>query len=209
MEHSNRTTKETIMSHMYAIARQLQAPGVQTIATFNPTRLTKTLRNMVRKGIATGNHIGGWTSKTRDVRNLVFKLAGEEPIVYVSQNADYMVFHTPREISESVQSVITGMLEADCALQKMDYDTTNTSRYHPTRDVFYATIDERCKENITKMKFAHQRSHSMIVRTPKIRQQIAEEFLKERTVEEIAIAERIARMLDKDQDFLIPTTHEF
>ena len=59
------------------------------------------------------------------------------------------------------------------------------------------------------MKFAHQRSHSMIVRTPKIRQQIADEFLKERTIEEIAIAERIAKLLDRDEEFPIPTTHEF
>lgn len=196
--------------HMYAIARQLQTPGVQTVATFNPTRLTPTLRNMVRKSIATGNHNGGWSSKTKAVRSLVFKLAGEQPIVYAAQSADYLTLHTPREISASVQSVITGMLEADCALQKMDYDDTNKSRYHPTRDVFYATIDERCKENITKMKFAHQSSHYyMVVRTPKIRQQIADEFLKERTIEEIAIAERIARYLDDDIEYNIPTTHEF
>jgi hypothetical protein len=47
------------------------------------------------------------------------------------------------------------------------------------------------------------------VRTAKLRQQIAEAFLKERTVEEIAIAERIARLLDKDEEFPIPTTHNF
>jgi len=198
------------MSHMYEIARQLQAPGVQTTATFNPTRLTPTLRNMVRRSIATGNHNGGWSSKTKDVRELVFSLAGEKPVVYAAQSADYLTLHTPREISASVQSVIRGMLEADCALQKMDYDDTNKSRYHPTRDVFYATIDERCKENITKMKFAHHnRSYYMVVRTAKIRQQIADEFLKERTVEEIAIAERIARLVDENTEFLIPITHEF
>ena len=197
------------MSHMYAIARQLQAPGVKTVATFNPTRLTKTLRNMARRSIATGNHNGGWSSKTKSVRDLIFNIAGERPVVYVAQQADYMMLHIPREISASVQSVITGMLEADCALQKMDYDDTNTSRYHPTRADFYKTIDERCKENISKLSLVHQRSRTMIVRTPKIRQQIAEEFLKERTIEEIAIAERIARLVDRDEEFPVPTTHEF
>lgn len=197
------------MSHMYEIARQLQAPGVQTTATFNPARLTKTLRNMVRRSIATGNHNGGWSSKTKAVRSLVFQLAGEKPIVYVAQHADYMTFYTPREISASVQSVIAGLFEADCALQKMDYDDTKQSRYQPTRAAFYATLDERCKVNMVRVKAAYQASHTVIVRTPKIRQQIAEEFLKERTVEEIAIAERIARYMDADVEYNVPTTHKF
>ena len=76
------------MSHMYAIARQLQVSGVRTVATFNPTRLTTTIRNMARKSIASGYHTGGWSSKTRDVRDLIFSLAGEKPIVYVAQGAD-------------------------------------------------------------------------------------------------------------------------
>ena len=49
----------------------------------------------------------------------------------------------------------------------------------------------------------------MIVRTAKLRQQIAEVFLRERTVEEIAIAERIARILDRDEEFPIPSSHRF
>ena len=82
-------------NHMYAIARQLQAPGVKTVATFNPTRLSRTIRNMARKSIASGYHTGGWSSMTRDVRELVFSLAGEKPIVYVAQGADYMSFIEP------------------------------------------------------------------------------------------------------------------
>lgn len=198
------------MSHMYAIARQLQAPGVKTTATFNPTRLTKTLCNMVRKSIATGNHNGGWSSKTREVRDLVFALAGEKPIVYVSQHADYMSFHTPRPITSNVQAEIMGLLEADCALQKMDWDSLSESRYRPTRDQHYATIDHRLKEYTSKLMFAEQgKSRHIIVRTPKIRQQMADAFLKERTVEEIAIAERLARYMDDDLEYNIPTTHAF
>ena len=197
-------------NHMYAIARQLQAPGVQTTATFNPTRLTRTIRNMARKSIASGYHNGGWSSKTRDVRELVFSLAGERPIVYVAQGADYMTFTTPRPITADNLSEMIGLLEADCTLQKMNYDDSGERRYKPSRSDFYKTIDERCAHNISKLKVAEQgRAGHLIVRTAKIRQQMAEAFLKERTVEEIAIAERIARLLDKDEEFPIPTTHNF
>jgi hypothetical protein len=214
MEFTNRitkqTTKETIMRNMYELARQLQAPGVHTVATFNPTRLTKTIRNMARKSIASGYHSGGWSSKTRDVRELVFSLAGEKPIVYVAQGADYMSFTTPRPITDDNLSEMIGLLEADCTLQKIGYDDSGERRYRPTREVFNATIDERCVENITKIKVADQgKARHMVVRTNKLRQQIAEVFLRERTVEEIAIAERLARLLDGDEDFPIPTTHNF
>jgi hypothetical protein len=196
-------------NHMYAIARQLQAPGVKTTATFNPTRLTRTIRNMARKSIATGYHNGGWSSKTRDVRELVFSLAGERPIVYVAQGADYMTFTTPRPITADNLSEMIGLFEADCTLQKMGYEDSE-GRYRPSRSDFYKTIDERCAHNITKLKFVeHAKASHLIVRTAKLRQQIAEVFLRERTVEEIAIAERIARLLDKDEEFPIPTTHNF
>jgi hypothetical protein len=194
---------------MYAIARQLQAPGVQTVATFNPTRLTKTIRNMTRKSIAVGAHIGGWSSKSRDVRDLVFSLAGERPIVYVSQQADYMAFTIPRPLTADTMSEMVGLLESDCALQKMTYEDME-GRYKPTRSDFNRTIDERLEHSIAKLKFVEQgKANNLIVRTAKLRQQIAEAFLKERTVEEIAIAERIARLLDKDEEFPIPTTHKF
>lgn len=198
------------MRHMYELARQLQAPGVRTVATFNPTRLTTTLRNMVRRSIAAGNHNGGWSSKTKDVRELVFSLAGERPVVYVQQASDYMTFFISRPITDDNLSEMIGLLEADCTLQKMDYDDTNKSRYHPTRSEFYTTIDQRHDQHIAKLKFASQgKAHSLIVRNSKIRQQIAEAFLKERTIEEIAIAERIARLVDENTEFLIPTTHAF
>jgi hypothetical protein len=197
------------MSHMYAIARQLQAPGVQTIATFNPTRLTKTIRNMTRKSIATGYHTGGWSSKSRDVRDLVFSVAGEKPIVYATQYADYMSFTTPRPITADNLSEMIGLFEADCTLQKMGYDDSE-GRYRPTRSDFYKTIDERCAHNITRLKFVeHAKAVHLILRTAKLRQQMAEVFLRERTVEEIAIAERIARYLDDDLEYNIPTTHKF
>jgi hypothetical protein len=214
MDFTNKIIGETIMSHMYSIARQLQAPGIRTVATFNPTRLTKTLRNMARKSIATGRHIGGWSSKAKDVRELVFKLAGERPILYVQQETEYMTLHTPRPISEDTLSEIRGMLEADCTLQKMGYDDLPERRYRPTRDEFYKTIDRRHLENVEKLKVAGNPlvrvgSHYMIVRQAQLKTQIADVFLKERTVEEIAIAERIARLLDRDEEFPIPTTHNF
>jgi len=196
--------------NVYDIARQLKAPGVATVATFNPMRLTKALRNMTRKSIASGNHIGGWSSKTKDVRELIFNLAREKPIVYVSQTADYMSFHTPRAITNDVRAEIVGLLESDCALQKMNWDSLSESRYRPTRDQHYATIDHRLKEYVAKLMFAEQsRAQNIIVRTAKIRQQVADVFLRERTVEEIAIAERIARYLDNDTEYNIPIMHNF
>ena len=197
------------MSHMYALARQLQAPGVQTVATFNPTRLTRTLRNMTRKSITTGHHIGGWSSKAREVRELICKLAGERPIVYVAQGADYMSFNTPRSITPDNLSEMIGLLEADCTLQKMAWEDTE-NRYRPTRDQHYKTIDERHDHHIAKLKFAGQdKANHLIVRNAKLRQQLAQVFLRERTVEEIAIAERIARYIDNDCEYAVPTTHNF
>jgi hypothetical protein len=198
---------------MYAIARQLQAPGVQTVATFNPTRLTPTLRKMVRKSIASGLHAGGWSSKTKQVRNLLFKIAGEHPILFVNQETNYMTFYAPRFILEDVKSEMIGLLEADCTLQKMDYDDTGERRYKPTRSDYYQTIDRRHAEGVAKLNAIGNKdvlgSHYIIVREPKLRQQIANVFLSQRTVEEIAIAERIARYLDDDLEYNIPTTYEF
>jgi hypothetical protein len=212
MEFAIRTfksTKEIIMSEMYKIARQLQAPGVRTVATFNPMRLTKTMRNMVRKSIATGIHNGGWYSKTKKVRNLVFDLGDVRPSIYVATDADYIVLRTSRPSSEDVVSEIIGLLEADCTLQKMGYDDIDKNKYTPTREEYYKTIDRRHAEHIEKAKAAHINSHTMVVRQANLRRQIAEVFLRDRTVEEIALAEMLASRLDVDEEFPIPTTHNF
>jgi hypothetical protein len=212
MEITNRLLKQTgeiIMSEMYKIARQLQAPGVVTVATFNPTRLTKTVRNMVRKSIATGIHNGGWYSKTKKVRELVFDLGDVRPSIYVATDADYIVLRTARPSSEDVVSEIIGLLEADCTLQKMGYDDMKKNAYSPKRDEFYKTIDRRHAEHIEKAKAAHINSHTMVVRQANLRRQIAEVFLRDRTVEEIALAEMLASRLDVDEEFAIPTHHPF
>ncbi len=197
------------MSEMYKIARQLQAPGVRTVATFNPTRLTKTVRNMVRKSIATGIHNGGWYSKTKKVRELVFDLGSVRPSIYVAMDADYMVLRTSRPSSEDVVSEIIGLLEADCTLQKMGYDDIDKNKYTPTREEYYKTIDRRHAEHIEKAKAAHINSHTIVVRQANLRRQIAEVFLRDRTVEEIALAEMLASRLDVDEEFAIPTHHPF
>jgi hypothetical protein len=212
MEITNRLLKQTgeiIMSEMYKIARQLQAPGVRTVATFNPMRLTKTMRNMVRKSIATGIHNGGWYSKTKKVRQLVLDLGDVRPSIYVAIDADYIVLRTSRPSSEDVVSEIIGLLEADCTLQKMGYDDMKKNAYSPKRDEFYKTIDRRHAEHVEKAKAAHVNSHTMVVRQANLRRQIAEVFLRDRTVEEIALAEMLASRLDRDEEFAIPTHHNF
>ena len=197
------------MSEMYKIARQLQSPGVRTVATFNPMRLTKTMRNMVRKSIATGIHNGGWYSKTKKVRNLVFDLGDVRPSIYVAIDADYVVLRTSRPITEGNLSEIIGMLEADCTLQKMGYDDMKKHQYSPKRDEFYKTIDRRHAEHVENVKRAHVNGYTLVVRQSTIRKQIAEVFLRERTVEEIALAEMLASRLDRDEEFSIPTHHPF
>jgi len=212
MEITNRLLKQTgeiIMSEMYKIARQLQAPGVRTVATFNPTRLTKTVRNMVRKSIATGIHNGGWYSKTKKVRELVFDLGSIRPSIYVAMDADYMVLRTSRPSSEDVVSEIIGLLEADCTLQKMGYDDMKKNAYSPKRDEYYKGVDRRHAEHVENVKRAHVNSYTIVVRQSTIRKQIAEVFLRERTVEEIALAETLASRLDRDEEFPIPTHHNF
>jgi len=199
--------------NVFELARQLKSPGVRTVATFNPTRLTKTVRTMVRKSIATGLHNGGRSSKTKKVRQMVFGLAGERPTFFITQETGYMTLYTPRPITEDTLSEILGILEADCALQKMGYDDLKKHQYTPKRDEFYKTIDRRHLEHVERIKAVGNPdvlgSHYIIVRQPKLRQQMAEAFLKERTVEEIAIAERIARYLDDDLEYNIPTTYAF
>ncbi len=199
------------MSNMYSIARQLQAPGVQTVATFNPARLTKTLRNMVRKSIASGKHIGGWSSKTKSVRSLVFKLVGEEPIVYATPtNSNYLSFTSPRVLDPAVNAEIVGLLEADSALSKMNFEEEKKGHYRITYAEFVQRTDDNFKSNLERLSEVGTRTHySLLIRNKGIRDQIVDAFLTQRTPEEVAIAERIARYLDNDVEFPIPTHHNF
>ena len=70
-------------------------------------------------------------------------------------------------------------------------------------------MDERLKTNKQRINEVGQASYSMIVTNKSIREQIIAVFVKQRTPEEIAIAERIARLVDRDEEFPIPTTHNF
>lgn len=196
---------------MYAIARQLQAPGVKTVATFNPMRLTKTLRNLTRKSITSGKHSGGWSSKTKDVRELIFNLAGEKPIVYaMPAHGNYLSFVSPRTISPEVYSEMTGLLEADCSLSKMNFEEEKKSYYKITYAEFVERTDDNLKSNLERLSEVGSRTHySLLIRNKAIREQLVNAFLTQRTPEEVAIAERIARLLDRDEEFPIPTTHKF
>lgn len=200
------------MSNVYSIARQLQAPGVATVATFNPMRLTPKIRKAVRTSIATGVYKGGWTSQAMKVRRLVLRLADVTPSVFVDLERNYVTLIGALPAPEAVTSEIIGLLEADCTLQKMKYDDIEKNRYTPTREEFYTTIDKRHLGNVEKVKGAHgasRTSHYMVVREPKLRQQIADAFLTTRTSEDVYIAERVASMLDEDKEWNIPLEHRF
>jgi hypothetical protein len=211
MEHSNRTLKETIMSNMYALARQLQAPGVVTTAYFNPMRLTKSLRNLARKSIASGKHSGGWYSKTKEVRNLIFKLAGETPVIHAKpEHGPYVSFVSPRPIPHSVQNEMIGLLEADCSLIKMNFEEEKKNYYKITHDEFVERVDETFTTNVKRLQEVGGSPHySLIIRNKPLREQLVDLFLTLRTSDEVALAERIASLLDENKEFLIPTTHNF
>ena len=197
--------------NMYDIARQLQAPGVLTTATFNPTRLTKALRNLVRKSIASGKHNGGWSSQTKGVRNLIFKIAGEEPVIYAEPaHGSYLSFRSPRDINPELRLEIIGLLEADCSLSKMSFEEEKKSYYKITYAEFVKNMDDRFDTNIQRLDEMSANPHySMVIRNKALRDQLVTAFLTQRTSDEVALAERIASLLDRDEEFPIPTTHNF
>ena len=199
------------MSNMYELARQLQAPGVQTTATFNPTRLTKTLRNLVRKSIASGKHNGGWSSQTKEVRRLIFKIAGEEPVIYAEPaHGSYLSFRSPRSIDPELRLEIIGLLEADCSLSKMNYEEEKKNYYKTTYAEFVKNMDDRFDTNIQRLDEMSANPHySMVIRNKALRDQLVTAFLTQRTPEEVALAERIATLLDRNEEFSIPTHHNF
>ena len=199
------------MSNMYALARQLQSPGVVTTAYFNPTRLTKSLRNLARKSIASGKHSGGWSSKTKQVRNLIFKLAGETPVIHAKpEHGPYVSFVSPRPIPQSMKDEMTGLLEADCALTKMNFEDEKKNYYKITYQEFVDRVNETLVTNKQRIHEVGGSSHySLIIRNKPLREQLVDLFLTLRTPDEVALAERIASLLDENKEFLIPLTYDF
>jgi len=199
------------MSNMYGLARQLKAPGVVTTAYFNPNRLTKTLRNLVRKSIASGKHSGGWSSKTKEVRKLIFKLAGETPVIHAKpEHGPYVSFQSPRAIPQAMKDEMTGLLEADCALTKMNFEEEKKNYYKITYQDFVDRVNETLVTNKQRINEVGGSSHySLIIRNKPLREQLVDLFLTLRTPDEVAMAERIASLLDENKEFLIPMDHNF
>ena len=197
--------------NMYELARQLKAPGVLTTASFNPNRLTKTIRNLVRKSIASGRHGGGWYSQTKEVRSLIFKIAGETPVIYAEPaHGHYLTFQSPRSVPMSLRDELIGLLEADCALSKMNYEEEKKNYYKTTYAEFVKNMDDRFDTNVSRLNEMSANPHySMVVRNKALRDQLVTAFLTQRTPEEVALAERIATLLDENTEMLIPTTHSF
>ena len=197
--------------NMYELARQLKAPGVLTTASFNPNRLTKTIRNLVRKSITSGRHGGGWYSQTKEVRSLIFKIAGEEPVIYAEPaHGHYLTFHSPRNVPMPLRDELIGLLEADCALSKMNYEEEKKNYYKTTYAEFVKNMDDRFDTNVSRLNEMSANPHySMVIRNKALRDQLVTAFLTQRTPEEVALAERIATLLDENTEMLIPLTHSF
>jgi hypothetical protein len=166
---------------------------------------------MARRSIASGKHNGGWSSQTKKVRNLIFKLAGETPVIHAKpEHGPYVSFVAPRPIPHSVQNEMIGLLEADCSLTKMNFETEKKNYYKITYDEFVKRVDETFTANMKRLQEVGGSKHySLIIRNKPIREQVVDLFLTLRTSDEVALAERIASLLDENREFLIPMTHEF
>ena len=71
-------------------------------------------------------------------------------------------------------------------------------------------MDERFDTNIQRLDDMSANPHySMVIRNKALREQLVTAFLTQRTPEEVALAERIATLLDRDEEFPIPTHHHF
>jgi hypothetical protein len=109
-----------------------------------------------------------------------------------------------------MQDEMIGLLEADCALTKMNFETEKKNYYKITYDEFVKRVNETLDTNKQRIKEVGGSNHySLIIRNKPLREQVVDLFLTQRTPDEVALAERIASLLDENKEFLIPTTHNF
>ena len=105
---------------------------------------------------------------------------------------------------------LIGLLEADCALSKMNYEEEKKNYYKTTYAEFVKNMDDRFDTNVSRLNEMSANPHySMVIRNKALRDQLVTAFLTQRTPEEVALAERIATLLDENTEMLIPTTHRF
>ena len=105
---------------------------------------------------------------------------------------------------------MAGLLEADCALTKMNFETEKKNYYKITYDEFVKRVNETLDTNKQRIKEVGGSNHySLIIRNKPLREQVVDLFLTQRTPDEVALAERIASLLDENKEFLIPITHNF
>jgi hypothetical protein len=105
---------------------------------------------------------------------------------------------------------MTGLLEADCALTKMNFETEKKNYYKITYAEFVGRVDGTFADNKTRLREVGGSSHySLIIRNKPLREQLVDLFLTLRTSDEVALAERIASLLDENKEFLIPLDHNF
>jgi hypothetical protein len=105
---------------------------------------------------------------------------------------------------------MAGLLEADCALTKMNFETEKKNYYKITYEEFVTRVDETLDTNIQRIKEVGGSNHySLIIRNKPLREQLVDLFLTLRTPDEVAMAERIASLLDENKEFLIPLDYNF
>jgi hypothetical protein len=105
---------------------------------------------------------------------------------------------------------MTGLLEADCALTKMNFEDEKKNYYKITYQEFVDRVNETFVTNKQRINEVGGSSHySLIIRNKPLREQLVDLFLTLRTPDEVALAERIASLLDENKEFLIPLTYDF
>jgi hypothetical protein len=109
-----------------------------------------------------------------------------------------------------MQDEMIGLLEADCALTKMNFEEEKKNYYKITYAEFVGRVDGTVADNKKRLREVGGSTHySLIIRNKPLREQVVDLFLTLRTSDEIALAERIASLLDENTEMLIPTTHNF
>jgi hypothetical protein len=103
-----------------------------------------------------------------------------------------------------------GLLEADCSLIKMNFEEEKKNYYKITHDEFIERVDDTFVTNMKRLQEVGGSPHySLIIRNKPLREQLVDLFLTLRTSDEVALAERIASLLDENKEFLIPMDHNF
>lgn len=119
----------------FDMARDLRLPGVVVTGVhIDPTQISARLKNSVIRMLTTGETVGGWSSKARQ---LAMKLAETYGIVLTSSYGHQLVCTQMRSIDDDVQKQLLEVNEASLGLRMMELSGDPHSSYARTHAVNY------------------------------------------------------------------------